>query len=421
MRVGRGWLAVVALLLTACSGGVDADGRQVVPEDVVLHPQGPPGAWLLDDYANGVGEMREFPRELCGIGGDIAVRTIAREPDPNAAARLRDTDVVGTDLITGEEAWRLEHASCDPSVSDAPDFITATRDDETRVEPSLGYPQDTLGRIDPATGEFTFYADLEANRMVTVVNAVDDLILVEPGLDETLTALEPGGGVAWEYDLGELGIESSGCRAIEGHVACQDVEHGYVVLDARTGRPTAGPISYEDEGVAFWARDGFLMSEYSDENAVPFRAFTWDGEPVELEWLDTVGEEWVPMHDYSRLDTDIFYPLEEQGLLDTVRFTDRQGRPVILAEAEPAGPIGVGKPYFADGVPFDEDAVRAVTASGGAALLEGESKVRILSRDGAVDQQIEWGDHPSPQPRVLGGYLVVDTSYGAEAVVLPAS
>lgn len=60
----------VVFALSACS-----EPSSTIPEppDVTLTPSGDAGAWMTEDYANGILGTRAVAGDLCGISGELYV------------------------------------------------------------------------------------------------------------------------------------------------------------------------------------------------------------------------------------------------------------------------------------------------------------------------------------------------------------
>lgn len=354
MLVGALVLAVVAGLLVP----------RLLAGSARLQPQGPSSAWLDPRYANGISEWTSEALPV-GVSADRNVLAVSEL----AERRLTNSDLVGLDVSTGTELWRVEAADCgSDGVQDGVAWCTRqteTGDDLLRIE------------LDSGAEQVVYWAPFRIRGLAALGNHGDQMILQayydhESGdLLNLVFALPGDGSITWQTVVAGL----QDCALVGGHVACSSIV-GFTAVDASTGEPTVNQI-WPTEGTLRTfklAVDGFVVDQIdvsaSQSSTI---AYGYAGQPVG-EWEYEVGL--VPAD-----AAGVHYLLDDQKRMAEISAVDAEGRTVAY--------------WLADGTKL----------AGGAKL--GDRQVAAVAADGSVVLVTE-ADLGQPALYLADGTLVTE-------------
>lgn len=332
-----------------------------------LHPQGPASAWLDERYANGVSSWTTESLPV-GVSTDRNIVAVTE----TAERRLTREDLVGLDVFSGTERWRVEAADC--SLDSVRDGIAwCTRSTETG---------DDVLRIDLNTGteQAVYWAPFRVSSLRAVGTFDEQIILQTRYVDESgdwmwlVLALPGDGSIAWQTVVPEF----QECELVDVQVVCEGLM-GFTALDASTGEPTVSQI-YPTEGVlrtVDLALDGFVVTEISvSEFERTTVAYDYDG--------NSLGD-WD--HEVTVLPSDvdgIYYPLDDQKRMGEILTVDAEGRPVAFVR--PGGGV-----KLASGVEWDDKYVAGAAADGSVLFVTDEElgHPAIYLADGTLVAEID--------------------------------
>ncbi|MGM7679155.1 hypothetical protein [Microbacterium sp. A94] len=392
--------ASAALALTAMLSGCGLisggnSGGPDVPADLVLHPSGDEGAWMLNGYSAGTSGEWVSDDMLCGIRDGIAIHRDLTD---------RAVTLIATDLATGSDLWRLE-TETPGGVNCAPVLDDRLYTSESEMNANGDY-RSIVVRVDLATGERTNIYEAPINISILTAFAHEGetaYALAAADAGEVLLAFDGAGQIAWQAPMSAV----AECHLLSGHIACVDMmTTEYTILDAATGEITASGSSPSDPNdLVNFAADGFaLTTDRVSFTEATYTGYDFDGN--EIGELDSARGPGMP----SALD-GVFYELDDFNYW-TIAAVDSAGTPVLKLP----GGLDNGLDSVATGKNFPDIELDAVSADGQTIVTAPfGAPALILDLDANTIAELPSGDGI----RTIGGYLTSTRDSGS-VVYLPA-
>lgn len=383
--------------LSGCSliPGANGGGGPEVPEDLVLHPSGDEGAWMLNDYSAGTSGEWVSDNMLCGIRDGVAIHRDLTE----MAATL-----IATELATGAEVWRLE-TETPGGVNCAPVLDDRLYTSESEIDGNGAY-RSVVVRVDLATGERTDIYEAPLNISIFTAFAHEGetaYAVAAADAGEVLLAFDGAGQIAWQAPMSAV----AQCHLLAGHIACVDIlTTEYSIFDAATGEITAtGTSDGDPSDVVSFASDGFALTT----DRVSFTEATYTGYDFDG---NEIGELASARGPSTPSDFDgVFYELDDFNHW-TVAAVDSAGHPVLKLP----GGLGNGLDAVATGKNFPDIDRAAVSADGQTIVtMPYGTAPQILDLEGNTIAELPIDG----EIRIMGGYLTSWRGSGS-VVYLPA-
>lgn len=273
--------------------------------DQTFVPFGPETVWLDPAYAHGVTSW-ETPHNPVGVSADRSILVAMSRSEGGEIA------VLGLDLQTGEERWRVEgRITCRDTQPVDDYFYCALHTDDMRMP---------FVRIDVMTGELEEFHDHgESYGNIEILGKHGDLLIATIlTTEDQLVAFTSTGEIAWQTELPERVIQ---CDALGEAIGCE----GRGALDTYSASDGSHLFTYESDeeyASAVWGVDGFLPREDSSEAS---EVYTLTGE--------LVGSVEAPMEPrFPGAMDGIFYPVAVHELAQHALTIDAEGNIVTYRD-----------------------------------------------------------------------------------------
>ncbi|MDO4258161.1 MAG: hypothetical protein Q4C87_01425 [Actinomycetaceae bacterium] len=276
-----------------------------------------PSPWLHDGYAQGVSEWKVTGRYM-GVSADKSVIVF-----DESGGSVTTSYVVGRDIRTGKEKWRLNYGDsaeeCSPSFNGV--AYCAQENDEDRFSlDAIDFGSgkvSALGEINiPYSRSPEFVAAQSGQTLWTVTfpgldgDSISDLISIKEGV------------IQWRSPI----VEGSECRAADGVVVCEtkgDVNRPSLeVFSTVSGRKVS-----QFEGLAAYQlfRDGLAIQTPEGGS----HKYSWRGEKI-----GDLPFEVARLNVWTLKQNNVLPPLSSVDQLQGVRAVNSAGEPLVREEKE---------------------------------------------------------------------------------------